>query len=387
MSSAPLRGMTPCFPTFVSTLTMLRLSNGSLHGWRPLSRRRETSRIPSKAAEAVLSSPDCIGDLTKYRKRLSAVSKKAIALRDTMAAEREVIRAAAETEREALVLRAEEIAAKPLGSIRWKDDTTELRGLLDAWKEAQKSSLRIGKEAEHALWQRFAHARSTFEKTRKHHFAELEKNNSVVSDLKEALVKRAEALVSSTRWEETAREFRGLMAEWKAAGRGRKQSDDALWKRFQLAQDAFFESRRAILDVERVAEETNLEKKEAIVREAEALLPVTDLSTAKMTLHSLQDRFEVIGRVPKAQTDALHKRLGVVERAVREATEEAWTSRNPELEARVSGAAQQLITAIADLEEQIEKATSKGDAEAVKDLTEALKVRQEWLGQIQSAAR
>ncbi len=339
-----------------------------------------------KAAEAVLTSPDSIGSFTAYRKRLAVVSKKATALRDKMAAERETLRAAAEAEREALVLRAEEIAAKPIGSIRWKDDTAELRGLLDAWKEAQKSSLRIGKEAEHALWQRFAHARSTFEKTRKRHFTELEKNNSTVADLKEALVKRAEELVSSTKWEETAREYRGLMAEWKAAGRGRKQSDDELWKRFQSAQDSFFESRRAVLDVERVTEESNLQKKEAILAEAEALLPITDLATVKVALHSIQDRFEAVGRVPKAKADALHKRLGIVERAVREATESAWTNRNPELEARANGAAQQLLSAIADLEEQIEKATSKGDAEAVKELTEACETRQEWLEQIQSSA-
>lgn len=339
-----------------------------------------------KALDAVVTSPDCIGDLAAYRKRLAAIEKKATTLRDKMNAEREEVRATAEAEREALVARAETIAAKPIGAIHWKDDTTELRGLLDAWKEAQKSSIRIGKEAEHALWTRFAHARSTFEKTRKHHFAELEKTNSTVADLKESLAIRAEALVSSMRWEETAREYRSLMAEWKTSGRGRKASDDVLWKRFQTAQDAFFEARRAVLETEKVVEETNLSKKEAIVAEAEALLPITDLSTAKVTLHSLQDRFEAIGRVPKAEADALHKRLGVVERTVREATDAAWTNRNPELEARVSGAAQQLLTALADLDEQIEAAKKKGDSAAVKKLTEARETRQTWLDQIQSSA-
>ncbi|MCJ7827317.1 MAG: DUF349 domain-containing protein [Demequinaceae bacterium] len=339
-----------------------------------------------KAAEDFLEAPDCVGDLAAYRKRLSAVSKKATTLRDKISAEREAVRATAEAEREALVLKAEAIAAKPIGAVHWKDDTTELRGLLDAWKESQKSSIRIGKEAEHALWQRFAHSRSAFEKTRKRHFAELEKRNAEVSEIKEKLASRAEELVSSTKWEETAREFRGLMAEWKASGRGRKASDDELWKRFQTSQDAFFEARRAIQDTEKAIEDTNLTQKEAIVAEAEALLPVTDLSVVKTTLRSLQDRFEAAGKVSKADADALHRRLAAVERAVREATNAAWTERNPELEARVSGAAQQLISAIVELDSQIEAAQAKGDGAAVKELTESRKTRQAWLEQIQSSA-
>ena len=39
--------------------------------------------------------------------------------------------------------------------------------------------------------------------------------------------------------------FRDLMTEWRTAGRGRRSVDDALWKRFQAAQDAFFEARRS----------------------------------------------------------------------------------------------------------------------------------------------
>ncbi|MBN2176993.1 MAG: DUF349 domain-containing protein [Demequinaceae bacterium] len=338
-----------------------------------------------KEAEAVLAAPDCVGSLAAFRKRLSVVSKKAIGLRDAIAAERETLRAAAEAEREALVVRAEEIAAKPIGAVHWKDDTAELRSLLDSWKEAQKSSTRIGKEAEHALWHRFAHARSTFEKTRKHHFAELEKRNAEVAETKEKLALRAEEIVSSTKWEETAREFRGLMSEWKAAGRGRKASDDELWKRFQTAQDAFFDARRAILETEKAVEDTNLEQKEAIVSEAEALLPVTDLSIVKTTLRSLQDRFEAVGKVSKADADLLHRRLAAVERAVREAQDEAWTARNPELEARVSGAAQQLISAIEDLDAQIEAAEAAGDQATVKELTESREARKAWLEQIQSS--
>ncbi len=62
-----------------------------------------------------------------------------------------------------------------------------------------------------------------------------------------------------------------------------------------------------------------------------------------------------------------------------------WDKKNPELEARVSGAAQQLVNAIADLDAQIAAAQKTGDASTVKDLTESRDARQAWLDQIQAS--
>src|SRR5690606_19290553 len=119
------------------------------------------------------------------------------------------------------------------------------------------------------------------------------------------------------------------------------------WKRFQTAQDAFFESRKSAADAEDAALAGNVEAKEAAVKDAEALLPLTDVQAAKTALRSIQDRFEAAGRVPRGDVARLTKRMGAVEKAVRDADESAWTSRNPEIEARASGAAAQLHAGIA----------------------------------------
>ena len=61
------------------------------------------------------------------------------------------------------------------------------------------------------------------------------------------------------------------MARWKAAGRANRKDDDALWARFRGAQDRFFAARdadNAAIDAEYGA---NLEVKEALLAEAEAL--------------------------------------------------------------------------------------------------------------------
>ncbi len=336
-----------------------------------------------KKLEAPLEKPDFVGSIPAYRKRFKAIQKKAIVLRDKLAAERDAARAVAVAEREEIVAKAEALAAKPENSIHWKDDTAALRALLDAWKTAQKDSARVGKEAEKNLWQRFAHARSSFEKVRKHHFAELDKTNSGVASKKEDLVARAEALTGSTDWDKTARAFRDLMGEWKEAGRGRRSTDDALWKRFQTAQDGFFDAKRQVSEAEENALASNVEAKEAAVKAAEALLPIKDVRKAKDTLRSIQDRFEAAGSVPRSESAKLNGRMGAVERAIREMDEAAWTKHSPELEARATGAAAQLIASIADLNQQLEDAEKAGDARAAKDLKDARDARQSWLDQIQ----
>ncbi|MFV0285378.1 MAG: DUF349 domain-containing protein [Demequina sp.] len=330
-----------------------------------------------------LETPAVVGDVAALRTRFAEVEKEALEARERIQAERDAARAEALAAREEIVVKAEAIAAKPEAQVHWKNDTAELRALLDTWKEAQRSNARIAKDAERELWKRFTAARSGFEKARKHHFAQLDKDNAQVAGRKEDLVAQAERLAESSDWDRTARAFKDLMGEWKTAGRGRRSVDDALWKRFQTAQDAFFDARRSASDAEDEALAGNVEAKEAAVVEAEALLPLTDLDNAKRQLRAIQDRFEDAGRVPRADVARLNKRMGVVEKAVRDAEDAQWNSRNPELERRATGAAAQLEAAIGELEADLAAAKEAGDKRKVKEAEEALAARRAWLEQIQ----
>lgn len=330
-----------------------------------------------------LAEPKVVGDLAALRQHFEALEGESKAVRERIQQERQVAREAATAEREEIVARAEAIAAKPENKVHWKNDTAALRGLLDEWKAAQRSQTRISKDAEKALWKRFTTARSAFEKARKQHFAELDRANTGVATRKEQLVAQAERLAESTDWDRTARAFRDLMGEWKSAGRGRRSVDDALWKRFQTAQDAFFDARRGAADAEDEALAGNVEAKEAAVVQAESVLPVKDLAAAKQALRVAQDKFEDAGMVPRAYVARLNKRMSAVEKAVRDAEDAQWNSRNPELEARATGAAAQLHDAIAGLEADLEKAKAAGDKRGIKKAEEALAARRSWLEQIQ----
>lgn len=336
---------------------------------------------------ASLETPVVVGNMAALKARFSIVEAEAKEVADKVRTERAEARAKAAEAREVLVVEAEKLAAKPLNQVHWKNDTARMRELLDEWKEAQRSGARMAKETEREMWARFTKARSSFEKARKVHFAQLDKENASVAGTKEDLVARAEALATSTDWDGTARQFKQLMDQWRTAGRGRKSTDDALWARFQGAQEAFFSTKRAAGEAEEEALVANVPAKEAAVKAAEALLPISDVRAAKKEIRAIQDRFEAAGEVPRSAAAGLSRRIAAVEKAIRDADSAHWTSKNPEIEARATGFAAQLHSAIADLESKIAAATTAGDKRKIKDLTDELSSKKAWLKQIEGVAK
>ncbi|ACZ21687.1 protein of unknown function (DUF349) [Sanguibacter keddieii DSM 10542] len=346
---------------------------------------KEIDSTLAKLGEEV-AEPAAVGDLDGLRARVEALRTVAAGRRAELEQERSAAKATALAARTEIVEAAEKLASTDPSRIQWKPAGEELRSLLETWKDAQRNGPRLDRPSEEALWKRFSHARTTFDRERRHFFAELEKQNSGAKATKAALVEEAEKLSTSTEWGATAGAYRDLMTRWKSAGRANRKDDDALWARFRGAQDAFFAARDAA-NAEIDAEYgENLVVKEAILAEAEALLPIKDLAQAKVSLRSIQDRWEAAGKVPRGDVQRVEGRMRAVETAVRDAEQAKWTRTNPETRARAEGAAAQLEAAIVGLEEDLVKAQAKGDARKIKDAEAALAARRSWLEQVVKAA-
>lgn len=334
-----------------------------------------------------LAEPAAVGDLAALRARLDALRGVAAERRAAADAERAAAREAAVASRTAIVEQAEKIASTDPSRIQWRPAGEQLRLLLDQWKDAQRNGPRLDRPTEESLWKRFSHARTTFDRERRHFFAELESRNAGAKAAKEALVREAESLATSTDWGATAGAYRDLMTRWKAAGRASRSDDDALWARFRSAQDAFFAARDAASAATDTEFRANLEVKEALLAEAERLVPVTDLRAAKAALRSIQDRWESAGKVPRADVQRVEARMRAVETAVRDAEQSDWRRSNPETRARAEGAAAQLEAAIAGLEDDLAQAQAKGDQRRIREAQAALDARRSWLEQVQRAAQ
>ena len=356
--------------------------------------RLSATDLPLKEIDATidklgeeLAAPAAVGDLPGLRERLESLKATAADRRAQAEAERAAARAAALEARTALVEQAEAIAAIDPGHIQWRPAGEQLRVLLDQWKDAQRNGPRLDRTSEETLWKRFSHARTTFDRERRHFFAELETRNASAKNAKEALVVRAEQLARSTDWSATAIAFRDLMTEWKTAGRASRSVDDALWARFRAAQDSFFQARTAAAAATDEEFQANLAVKERLAAEAEALLPVKDLTATKNALRSIQDRWDAAGKVPRGDMQRIEGRLRAVEQAVRDADEHQWRHSNPETRARAEGMGAQLAQVIAGLEANLATARAAGDTRKIAEITAALDARRSWLEQVERAAR
>jgi hypothetical protein len=337
----------------------------------------DDARAAVKKVTAAIDEAQAVGDLDGLRGRLSALAPLVAQQREKRKAERAAKVEEAREAKTKIATEAEVIAA----GTDWRQGVTRLRELLDEWKALP----RLDKSSDDELWHRFSSARTTYTRHRKQHFAELSSKRDEAAAVKERLAAEAEQLASSTDWGSTSGRFRDLMRQWKSAGPAPREVDDKLWARFRTAQDTFFGARDAVQAEENVEQQANLEQKQALLAEIEALLPVTDPKAARDQLRDLLDRWDAIGKVPRDSMRSLDARLRAVEQAVKSAEDEIWNRRNPEARARAEATVNQLETLIADLESQAVKAEAQGNTRKANDAREAAEARRSWLAEAQKA--
>jgi hypothetical protein len=331
------------------------------------------ARTSVERLTAAVDNATAVGDLEGLRGRLDALLPLIEARRAEQQEARTRQRAQVRAIKERIATEAEELAA----SSDWKGTGDRLRALLEEWKRAP----RLERKADDDLWKRFSAARTSFDKRRRVHFAALDTQREDSRARKEKLITEAEQLADSTDWGPTGARYRELMREWKSAGRARRDLEDELWARFRAAQDRFFQARGAVFAERDAGLAENLEKKETLAREAEALLPVRDLAAAKNALRRLQERWEAVGHVPRDARDRVEGRLHRVEQTVREVEESQWRRTNPEARARAAGAVAQLKAAIAKLQQEATEGRERGDARRAAEAEAALDARRGWLAE------
>ncbi|MEO5708467.1 MAG: DUF349 domain-containing protein [Nocardioidaceae bacterium] len=331
-----------------------------------------------KQVRAALKDAQAVGDLAGLGTRLDALTTTITAQREVKREERAQKLETAKADKERIADEAEKLS---LGN-DWRNGANRMRQLLDDWKALP----RLEKTVDDALWRRFSTARTTYTRRRKSHFAELNEQRDGAREVKEKLAVEAEALSSSTEWGPTAGKYRDLMRQWKAAGPAPKGVDDQLWTRFRGAQDTFFGNRdrvNAELDAEFAV---NAEKKEALLVEAEALVPVTDLKAAKETFRDIADRWDAAGKVPREQIKELEARIRKVEQAIRGVEDDQWSRSDPEKSARADDMVSKLEKACTDLEADLAAAREKGDAKKAAEIEENLASRRSFLDMARRAS-
>ena len=275
-----------------------------------------TDIAPAQASASVnrlvqaINEANALGDLDGLRGRVERLVEDVGHRREEAKAAREQAREQAKEIKERIVAEAEQIAAE---ATHWKSSGERMRELLEEWKAAPHAE----RAAEAVLWKRLSAARNAFTKRRKAYFANLEAEREDVKARKEKLCADAEALSDSTDWGATTSAYRDLMQQWKAAGRADREAEAELWKRFRSAQDKFFNARAEVFSAKDAALREHAEAKQQLLDQAQALLPVTDVRSARSALRGIQEKWEQIGALARDSREHLEAGLRRVEDAVR----------------------------------------------------------------------
>lgn len=127
---------------------------------------------------------------------------------------------------------------------------------------------------------------------------------------KEALAEEAEAIgEESAQWKAGGDRLRAILEEWKTIKGIDRKTDDALWRRFSKARDAFNRRRGAhFADLDRQRASAK-ERKEQLVAEAESLADSTDWGPTAGRFRTLMEEWKAAGRAPKDSDDVLWQRF------------------------------------------------------------------------------
>ncbi|MDT4945744.1 MAG: hypothetical protein QOH14_2477, partial [Pseudonocardiales bacterium] len=127
---------------------------------------------------------------------------------------------------------------------------------------------------------------------------------------KEALAAEAEKIAeSATSWKSSGDRLRAIVDEWKQIKGIDRKTDDALWKRFAAARDAFGRRRGqhfAELDAERG---TAKQAKEKLVAQAEELSSSSDWKETAAAMRELMTEWKAAPRASREVEDALWARF------------------------------------------------------------------------------
>lgn len=122
-------------------------------------------------------------------------------------------------------------------------------------------------------------------------------------------------------WAAATQQVVELQKQWKTIGAVPKRYSDDIWKRFNAACDAFFETKKTVSGDQYAEQKDNKEKKEALIQQLEAIDPNNVEGDLRSQLRQAQAEWNEIGHVPfrdkerlyqafRTQMDRLYNTLG-----------------------------------------------------------------------------
>ena len=206
-------------------------------------------------------------------------------------------------EKQKLAERAEALADEPdLGKA-----FRELQTLHKIWKEDIGP---VAKEHREEIWERFSNATKAMHQRRQEHFQELEKgfekNLEKKQEIIASIAKIADHVANNHRAiQQQIKEIEALRDSFFKAGKVPQKVNEETWSNFKEAVRKFNRNKNAFYKNQKRDQQTNLDKKRALLDLAISLKDSEDWDTATPEMKRIQSEWKKIGHVPRKYSDKI----------------------------------------------------------------------------------
>ena len=186
----------------------------------------------------------------------------------------------------------------------------QLQTLHQEWKEIGP----VAKELREEIWNRFKEASTVVRKRHQEFFEARKAKEEENLQRKSELCEQVEAISTDglktfAEWDAKTKEIIDLQAVWKTIGFAPQKVNTQIFERFRAACDKFFTEKASYFRAVKDELNQNLQKKKALVEQAEALKDSTEWKQTSDALIELQRQWKTIGAVPRKVSDELWKRF------------------------------------------------------------------------------
>lgn len=204
---------------------------------------------------------------------------------------------------------AEEIANKEvLESNDWNVLSKNMEELQEKWKTIGFAA----KKDNQKIYDRFREACDKFYGAKREYYANFKNIMSENLKKKEALCEQAEQLMVSEDWKKATDQLINLQKVWKEVGPVARKQSDAVWKRFRVACDHFFDNKAKHFGAEDEKYEENLKAKTLLLDEIKNFV-VKDIKDENIVaMREFQSRWSAIGFVPFKEKEKIQQAFNKV---------------------------------------------------------------------------
>lgn len=186
----------------------------------------------------------------------------------------------------------------------------ELQKLHEQWKEFGP----VAKEKRDEIWNRFKAATAVINKRYQAHFEGIKDQQKENLAKKDALCVKVEEIVAkeiktSSEWNVFSKEIEEIQAEWRKIGYATKKENQKIYDRFRAACDAFYARKREFYTSIKGSINESVEKKIALIEQAEALKDSKEWKKTTDQFISLQKQWKEIGGIPRKKSEKLWTRF------------------------------------------------------------------------------